>query len=31
LSTLSPIANFDIENSFWNRRNDYPHKMLNVS
>src|SRR3984893_8661457 len=23
LSTFSPIANFDIENSFWNHRHDY--------
>jgi hypothetical protein len=31
LSTFSPIANFDIENSFWNCRFDYRHELVNVS
>jgi hypothetical protein len=30
LSTLSPIANFAIENSFWNHRRDYPTKRLTL-
>src|ERR1700730_900306 len=30
LSTFSPIANFDIENSFWNYRSDYPHHLVNA-
>src|ERR1700694_4018435 len=31
LSTFSPTANFDIENSFWNYRSDYRHHMVNAS